>query len=84
MLLNLKHCFVICYPFVVSLCVFSPGVVAFGAFEESCFWFVCASCLLCPIIGNGIIALFTGDFDFWIGFYTFHDFNFFGNFSCFF
>ncbi len=68
----------------IFLSVFSPGVVAFGAFEEAGFGFVGTSGLLGPVIGNVIITFFTGNLDFRVGFDTFHDFNFFGNFGCFF
>ncbi len=68
----------------LNLCVFSPGVVAFGAFEEASFWFVCASGLLCPVIGDVIITFITGDFDFWIGFNAFEYFYFFCGFDGFF
>jgi len=76
--------YLVYYLCCLLLCVFSPGVVAFGAFEEACFWFVCASGLLCPIVGDIVVAFLTSHFDLGIGLDTFEYFNFFCGFNCFF
>ena len=66
------------------LCVFAPGVVTFGAFEEAGFRFVCASCLLGPIVGDVVVTFLTSHFDLGIGFNAFEHFYFFCGFDCFF
>ena len=47
-------------------------MVAFRAFKETSFWFICTACLLCPIVGYLVATLFAENLDFGMNFQSFH------------